>query len=228
MSPPPPDSGSDGPLSPLRRPYTAPTGGRTRDAFESAQSLKIALWSLVGVGLGLMAGLMAGHPFVGALSGGVVMYLVVQGLVGSAGAAAGTLHAPSGSNTPHAREHSHAESLVVRGYYREAVEVFEKAIAEEPADPTPYLRVARIQRDDLGDLEAAARWFRRALREPELTPGREALARRELVELYVHRMGEAARATPELARMAEELAGTEDGEWAARELARIKAAMRED
>ncbi len=227
MSAPPPDPRPEGPLAPVRRHYTAPTGGRTRDAFEQAQNLKIALWSLVGVALGGLGGFVGGHPFVGALVGGVAMYMMVQGLVGASGAAGSRIHAPSGASTPHAREHSRAESLVVRGHYREAVEVFEAAIAEDPGDPTPYLRIARVHRDHLDELEAAAGWFRRALRDADLTPGRAAVARRELVELYVHRMGEEARAAPELARMAEELAGTEDGEWAARELARIKESMRE-
>jgi hypothetical protein len=54
------------------------------------------------------------------------------------------------------------------------------------------------------------------------------LTRKELVELFTHRMKASERALPELARMAEELAGTPEGEWAATQLREIKARLRED
>ena len=117
---------------------------------------------------------------------------------------------------------------MVHGRYRAAVEAFEVAVAEDPSDPTPYLRIARIHRDHLDELEAAASWFRRALRDADMPRGQAGLARRELVELFIHRLKEPARAAPELARMRDEWAGTPEGAWAAEELARIKEAMKEE
>lgn len=76
-------------------------------------------------------------------------------------------------------------------------------------------------------LWAAARWFRRTLREAATGPGLATLVRKELIELYVHRLAQPERAAPELARMADELAGTPEAEWATRELATVKARMAE-
>lgn len=145
---------------------------------------------------------------------------------GRAGAAAQTLYNPSGKTTPPKKEYSYAESLVVRGQYEEAADAFELAVAEDPGDPTPYLRIARIYRDHLERHEDAARWFRRAQRESQIHPGHMMLARRELVELYIHHLGEPQKAAPELARLAEEFEGTPEGEWAEEELKAVKEWMR--
>jgi len=141
------------------------------------------------------------------------------------GAAAGQIHNPSGRTTPSKREYSHAESLVARGLYQEAIDAFEVAIGDDPSDPTPYLRIARIYRDHMRRLEDAARWFKRALSEATIAPGTAHLTTRELVELFVTKMNEPRRAAPLLARMSEERAGTPAGAWATEELARIRAAM---
>ncbi len=148
-------------------------------------------------------------------------------ITGRTAAVASRLHAPSGRSTPPKKEYSFAESLVARGAYEEGVTAFELAVAGDPTDPTPYLRIARNYRDQLERPGDAARWFRRALSESSAPRGGATLARRELIELYLHRLGEPARAAPELARMAEEMAGTADGRWAAEKLAEVKARMAE-
>lgn len=146
-------------------------------------------------------------------------------VVSSAGSAVSTLYTPSGRSTPRKKEHSQAEALVAQGRYQEAVDAFEMAVSEDPSDPAPYLRIARIYRDHLSRPDDAARWFRRAGRGASLPGGISFLVRKELVELYTYRLGAPERALPELARMAEELAGTAEGEWAAAELGEIKGRM---
>lgn len=76
-----------------------------------------------------------------------------------------------------------------------------------------------------GRHEDAARWFRRALREAVVPGGVAMMVRKELVELYTHRLDQPERALPELARMAEELAGTDAGVWAAGQVVEIKSRM---
>lgn len=225
MSGAPPPEEPHGPLRPVRRSYGPRSGQRDRDLSRVARNVEAAAWSLAGAMLGMIAGLRIGHPLLGALVGWAVCFLVTRGIVGASGAAATILHAPSGTSTPHAPEHSRAVALAARGRYPEAVAAFREAVDENPADPTPHLGIARIHRDHLGDPEGAARWFRRALREADMPGGMAVLVRRELVELYLHRMEEPRRAAPELARMAQEWAGTEQGEWAARELAVVKKEM---
>lgn len=210
-----------------------PRGGpRHVDAAERGVLTVALLGSLPGLVLGSMLGYFLIHQgaptwlaILCALAGATAVPAGALFLTGRAGAAASKLHAPSGRTTPPKREYSYAESLVARGEYGEAVTAFELAVAEDAADPMPYLRVARIYRDQLDRPLDAARWFRRALGESAMPPGLAILARRELIELYVHRMGEPARAAPELARMAEEMAGTPDGAWAARELEEVKGRM---
>jgi tetratricopeptide (TPR) repeat protein len=217
---------------PRRKFSTAPTGPPGQKDVDSVDRA-MWMWGSIAGALGFLLGALlaffflergaplwaaAISPFVGASFCAAFVFLVLRGGTG----AAAVVYAPSGGTTPHKREYSRAESLVVRGLHEEAVTAFELAVADDPGDPLPYLRVARIYRDHLKRPEDAARWFRRALREASGTP---VLARRELAELYVHHMKEPARAAPELARMAEELAGSPEGEWAARELAHVKALM---
>lgn len=213
-----------------RRSFTAPSGRRDRDLARDAILFRALTGGAPGFLLGALLGfflVVQGKPlWVGVVStlgvGGLVVLSIFLITVKS-GEAAAVLYAPSGRSTPPRKEYSAAESLVARGRYREAVTAFELAVADDARDPTPYLRVARIYRDHLDQLEDGARWFRRALRESDLATGPGAFAvRRELVELFVHRLRTPGRAAPELARMAEEHAGSPEGEWAARELADVK------
>ena len=149
-------------------------------------------------------------------------------VVGSASGSAKSLYNPSGSSTPHTKEYSYPESLAMRGLYEEAVSAFELVIVEEKStDPKPYFRIARIYRDDMERYEDAARWFKRALDEADMHSGQQALARKELVELYRVKLGTPQKAAPMLARLAEDMVGTPDGEWAAAELRDIKRSMRD-
>lgn len=231
------DEAAEPRLGPVRRAYT-PVSGKARDvdSFERAVRLRVLGWSLVGAFLGLLLGVFLsaarGHGgwivAVTTVGGWALSFFGLHGLLSAAGRAGSTLYAPSGRSTPRKKEYSLAESLLVRGEPVRAVRAFEEAIAEDPSDPTPYLRIARVHRDHLDRPEEAARWFRRALAESEATAGVTRLARRELVELYTLRLNEPRRAAPILARMAEESAGTPDADWAAAELSRIKRQMRLD
>lgn len=202
------------------------------DAFERVARFRVLSWSLVGAFLGLLLGIflwVQGRPVwiiaVTVLVGWAITFFGPLLILRGAGRAGSVLYTPSGRTTPRKREYSLAESYVARGEHQAAVDAFEEAVLEDPTDPRPYLRIARIYRDELADPEAAARWFKRALAEAETPAGVALLARKELVELYRVRMGESRRAAPILARIAEEAADTPDGAWAAAELARIKTEM---
>lgn len=156
----------------------------------------------------------------------VAMTLIPLGIVSGSGRAGTKIYMPSGATTPHKKEYSYPESLVARGMYEDAVSAFELVVAEEKTgDPTPYLRIARIYRDNLKRYEDSARWLKRALGEAEINAGLAALARRELVELYRTKLEQPEKAAPMLARLADEMAGTADGEWAAKELRSVKEQM---
>jgi len=193
------------------------------------------MWSLPGAALGVLAASAAvalggwGVPAAILLGAAIWAAVFATPLVVAnvSGRAAGSLYNPSGRSTPRKREYSHAESLVARGLHEDAVAAFELAIAEDPADPEPRVRIARIQRDHLGRLEESARWFRSALSVAEMPVGVRSLVTRELVELYTTKLMEPGRSAPLLARLAEEREGTPEGAWAAQELKRVKAMLAE-
>lgn len=195
--------------------------------------LKLLSWSSAGGLLGVLLGIRGvGNgtwqpimiPLLFVLAWGIT-FMVPWVLVTVSGGAAGAWLAPSGRSTPKARGYSHAESLVARGRYAEAVDAYERAIAEDPKDPRPYLEVARLHRDRLDRLEEAAAWFKRALQDSDADPGLAGLVRRELFELYVVRMQAPEKAAPFLARAAEELAGTAEGAWAAEKLTEVRGGI---
>lgn len=208
------------------------TGLRDGDAAQRAVVLRAIISGVFGGILGVALAFLLVYRGVSIwlailcpVVGWAAVTLTTLAITSSAGSAASRLYAPSSGATPRPREYSQAESLVARGLYPEAVTAFEIAVAEDPTDPTPYLRVARIYRDHLGSYEDAARWFRRAVRESAIPSGQSLLARKELIELFTHRMAAPERALPELARLAEERAGTPEGAWADAELKAIKSRM---
>jgi tetratricopeptide (TPR) repeat protein len=141
---------------------------------------------LLGVFLGVQGRGGAGPILLTTFLGWALSFFVPLLILRASGRAGSILYAPSGRSTPHKKEYSLAESFAVRGRYHEAVDAFEAAIREDPADPIPYLRVARVQRDRLGDDEEAARWFNRALSRSEMHPGLMMLTRnRELRPIVI-------------------------------------------
>lgn len=218
-------------MRPVRRSYTPierPTGWWGRlDSAERVHLLKVLLWAPVGAFFGLVAGGSVGHPVLGALGGVVFVSGGAWLLVTKAGQAAGTIYNPSGRGTRKA-EHSLAESLVARGLFEEAVEAFRDAIREDPADPGPYLRIARIHRDHLRRPEEALTWFKRARSEADPGPAVERLLSREIVELMTGPLENPLGAAPELARLAQLHPDTPEGRWAARELAEVRKLIATD
>lgn len=198
--------------------------------------MRIVLGALLGAPVGGMAGFFLGRQgggspgllaLLGAIAGVGLFYLVIAAIVGASGRAAATVYMPGGKGSAAPRgEYSLAESLAARGRFEDAISVFQEAVAEDPDDPTPYLRIARISRDELDRPDEAIRWFRTARSEARLGGAELALVSRELIELY-RKGGEPAKAAPELARLAEMRAGTPEGAWADRELAEAKREMRE-
>lgn len=212
----------------------APGRRRLEDARDRADLLKVLLWSPAGFTLGAALGwyLVQSRAAPGwtVLALGLVGWAFVVALplaiMAAAARAGGSVYAPSGSSTPHRSEHSRAIALVARGLHEDAIAELARAVDEDPTDSGACILIARILRDELDRHEDASRWLRRALASGTLSKGGVGAVWRELIELYVTRMRAPERAAPELARMAEELAGTADGAWAAGELKAIKRDIR--
>ena len=209
---------------------------RDSDTGEQARHFAILVWSGAGGFLGGLLGLLLtslrGWPAIPTVlglfvAGAAAVYFVTDWIsVGTGNAAARVLVMPSGSSTPARVEYSHAESLVARGLYEEAVAAYTKHAAASPSAAEPCARLARLYRDRLHDARSAARWLRQG-RDRAADPAEEYLLTRELVEVLVNRAGDLAEALAELARLADRQGSMAGGVWARAELRLLKTRLRE-
>ncbi len=199
---------------------------RETDAAQNTTRFSAAAWA---IGVGTILGAVAGMKAAGAL--GVLVgvpvaisfiYSVTMLIVNMAGRAAGSVTYPTGKSTPLKRDYSLAQSFVVRERYEDAISAYELACAEYPDDPEPYLRLARLYRDKLRDLDEAILWFKRARAEPKVSARQEQLITFEIVEIYRDKLGVPAKAIPELARLAERFVNTAVGDSAKQELRQLR------
>lgn len=202
------------------------------DAAERAFRLKAGAWAFaVGALMGGVVGarvasVQGWHPLIGAVVGFAVVTLGVYGVamwaVGQARAMTQTLYNPSGNSTPYKPEYSYAQSLVVRGRYAEAAASYELHAIENPADPEPYLHLARLYRDKLQQYEDALTWFRRARTDATLAPGHELYVIQEIIDLYLHKLRTPRKAIPELTLVCQRFPGTPAARAAEQQLAQMR------
>ncbi len=124
-------------------------------------------------------------------------------------------------------DHSYPQALEKRGDIEGAMEVYKEAIRANRRDPEAYLRLAEI-RTRAGLHEEALDVLRRALGVARFSPLAEALAVREIHEIASARLGNSAKAAPDLVRYLEGEPVGEHGEWARRELVVIKERIRQE
>ena len=127
----------------------------------------------------------------------------------------------SGARGP---DYSHAEALEKRGDFEGAAEIYNEAIFTNRRHPMAYLQLASV-RVRSGLYEEAIDVLRRALATARFTPHEEAMAIREIHEIYSTKLGDPTRAAPDLARYLERQPPGEYGKWARSELAYIKEHM---
>jgi hypothetical protein len=132
-----------------------------------------------------------------------------------------------GWSGPRVPDYSHAEALEKRGDVDGAAELYKEAIWMNRRDPLAYLQLASL-RTRMGLYEEAINILRRALGVARFSSLGEALAVREIHEIFSTRLGDPGRAAPDLARYLERQPEGEHGEWARRELAYIKERIREE
>jgi tetratricopeptide (TPR) repeat protein len=210
---------------------------RDVDTAEAAFRVKAFMWGSTGgiifaLGLGF---LFRAHPklalpaFVFGLVGGwAFTYFGVLALAERAGSTAGSLFFPSGKTTPGDRQYSLAQSYVARGLFDKAAVEYEACTVKYPDDPEPFMRLARLYRDELHRYDDAITWFKRATTIADIPAGTDMMAMRELIEVYTHRLKQPVAALPHLARLAARHPNTPAGTWAKQELAQMKAQMREE
>ena len=178
--------------------------------------------ALVGLYYGL-SGQDPGFAVVVAFAGGFVLVGGATTLLsGVGGSMAGTIYHPSAESTPVKREYSYPESLAARGHYEDAINAYQVCCADHPEDPEPYVRIARLYRDQLHMYDEALLWFKRARSESALSSGRELLITQEIIEIFTRRIGDPQRAIPELARLVDRFPDDPACEWAKEQIVKLR------
>jgi hypothetical protein len=202
---------------------------RDFDSADIAYRVRSFMWSLTGAIIGALIGFFYAHEngiapgrpmLVGALVLWAFMYFGTLMFAERAGRWGSAIYFSGGSRLPQRRDYSLGDSLVARAQYDDALAEYRAEAARYADDPEPCLRIARLLRDEMHRPADALPWFRQAL--DRTAADRSIGLRREVVELYVHRLGTPRKALPELARIARDHAGTPHGEWADRELRAIR------
>lgn len=94
---------------------------------------------------------------------------------------------------PVADQYSHADAMVARGEYDEAVRLYQKAIERNPHEGAPYIRMARALVKQ-GSYEEALATLSRCLRSADLPPDQETFVVHQIQEISSTKLGQ-----PELA-----------------------------
>ncbi|HTS88798.1 MAG TPA: hypothetical protein VMG41_09935 [Gemmatimonadales bacterium] len=173
-----------------------------------------------------------GHGMIGPVAYVVLLLLTIPAIVLFSGFAYGLMHrAATGiaqtmlgaGNLPREPEHSDCESLVARGFYREAVQAFQARIATAPDDNLARIKLAEVHRLHLAEPEEAERLYLE-VRRHNPNPRHEFLASNLLIENY-RSAGRRDRLMVELARFADRYRGTRAGRDAARLVREMKEEM---
>ncbi len=201
---------------------------RDVDSAERMFTIKVASWSLAGLVIGAAVGAQVGGVLgsvVGGPLGFALVFLVARAASGAGAATFGTIYSPSGNSTPAKREYSRPQALEAMGHYDEAIKAYETFCVDFPEDPEPYLRIARLYRNELQRFDDAINWFRKARANAKVTQALELLVTQEIVDVYTHRLAAPQRAMPELARLAERFPGSKAAAWARQRLQELRAEL---
>lgn len=196
----------------------------TRHAGEEALKFKRLVWSIAGGIIGAMVGVYFRNKLLTVVLfpvGVAFCYLLSGYLLEIAARGMEVFYAPSGKSTPARHGWSREEALVLKQRPAEAAALYEAATFDDPGDPEPFLRLARLHRDHLASPAEAVRWYRVARETVRITPPQALAAAVELVELC-RKQGRLDEAAPELRWVAANFPGTPSGNLAQQDLATME------
>ncbi len=111
-----------------------------------------------------------------------------------------------------------ARSLMAQGEYEGAIEAFREAAAADPLNRLPYVEIAKIQKDNLHDPQAAIQTIRHALESQEWEINDAAYFLFRLAELYNDVEGNRSSAIAIMNQVVEQFPGTRHSANAAHKL----------
>ncbi|MEO8613565.1 MAG: tetratricopeptide repeat protein [Luteolibacter sp.] len=101
-----------------------------------------------------------------------------------------------------------ARSLLAQGNYEGAIAAFQQAAAADPLNRLPWVEIAKIQKDNMGDPAAAIQTIRYALESQEWELNDAAYFLFRLAELYDQVDGDRASATAIMQQVVDQFPGT--------------------
>jgi len=101
-----------------------------------------------------------------------------------------------------------ARSLMAQGEYEEAIAAFQQAAAADPLNRLPWVEIAKIQKDNLGDPAAAIHTIRYALESQEWEVNDAAYFLFRLAELYAEVDGDRTSAMAIMQQVVDQFPGT--------------------
>jgi tetratricopeptide (TPR) repeat protein len=201
---------------------------------EAAAYWKIASFLLIPtVGGALVGTTYFAHQ--GYSTGGVIAGGLVGGVLAGAGSALFVISVSENmgavfrafiqpDHSPHQRQYSYEDSLVMRGDVEGALTSYEKIILESPNDAVPRLRAADLcAKSQLHD--RAETLFRAVQRLPQVNPRDDIYASNRLVDLYLAWPGNEAKSLRELRRLVDTYPATDVAERARAGLANLKSQL---
>ncbi len=125
-----------------------------------------------------------------------------------------------------------ARSMLAQGDYEGAIAAFQQAAAADPLNRLPWVEIAKIQKDNLGDPAAAIQTIRYALESQAWEVNDAAYFLFRLAELYDQVEGDRASATAIMQQVVDQFPGTRHSanashklhEWAQAEAEAVAAA----
>lgn len=102
----------------------------------------------------------------------------------------------------------HARVFMAKGKWEDAIHAFREASLKNPLNRTPYLEIAKIQKNQLGNPEAALQTFRSALENEVWSPDDAAFFMFRMVEMYDQDLGERGAAVILLEQIIEQFPAT--------------------
>ncbi len=125
-----------------------------------------------------------------------------------------------------------ARSLMAQGDYEGAIAAFQQAAAADPLNRLPWVEIAKVQKDNMGDPAAAIQTIRYALESQSWEVNDAAYFLFRLAELYDEVEGDRASAAAIMQQVVEQFPGTRHSanashklhEWSTAEAAALAAA----
>lgn len=180
---------------------------------------------LFGVPLAALQGL-TGLAFIGfvlvfAVVAAFVINRVMRGVPDGMAAFIQRMIYPSGSTTPYAKVYSQEQSIAASGDVEGALEAYQAAMRNNPADPEPRFQAAELAFRSADPSRAVALYIE-GRRLGGADRARELFATQRLIDLYLGPLNDEGKARVELRRLTERFPGTREANAALVVLKRMK------